>query len=195
MRKRDYPEYSCWLHMIQRCTNPKRNSFRNYGGRGIAVCEKWRNSFEAFRADVGPRPSAEHSLDRINNDGNYEPGNVRWATRKEQQANSRQAKTNIARFGVPLGELARQLGVSGKTIKRRADRGCDITQSLGFARTGLSVKRGESSPNAILTADAVRAIRKRCSSGESCSKVAREIGISNQTVSKIVRRKAWAHVL
>lgn len=74
--------------MRQRCSNPKARSFKNYGGRGIAVCKEWE-SFEVFAKDVGPRPSKNHSLDRINNDGNYEPGNVRWAIPIEQHGNKR----------------------------------------------------------------------------------------------------------
>jgi hypothetical protein len=72
--------------MIARCTNPKSVKWHRYGGRGIRVCERWRN-FAEFRADMGPRPSLEHQLDRINGDGNYEPGNCRWVTRSEQQRN------------------------------------------------------------------------------------------------------------
>lgn len=81
-------EYYAWISMKQRCTNPKRHNYKNYGGRGIVVCDRWRDSFINFLADVGERPGPEFSLDRINNDGNYEPGNVRWATRSQQQRNT-----------------------------------------------------------------------------------------------------------
>jgi hypothetical protein len=80
-------EYVAWSGMKQRCFNPKAYGFIYYGARGISVCERWRNNFEAFLADMGLKPSPEHSLDRIDNDGDYEPGNCRWATPKEQQAN------------------------------------------------------------------------------------------------------------
>ena len=74
--------------MIQRCVNPKSRYFSHYGGRGIKVCDRWRNSFEDFYADVGERPPGR-TLDRIDNDGDYEPLNVRWATPTEQTRNRR----------------------------------------------------------------------------------------------------------
>lgn len=89
--KHHEPEYAIWTAMKNRCGNPSDKAWKNYGGRGIRVCERWRNSYLAFISDVGRRPSPELSIDRINNDGNYEPGNVRWATREQQQANKRRA--------------------------------------------------------------------------------------------------------
>ncbi len=83
------PTYRSWQSMKERCLNPKTVGYHHYGGRGISVCGRWASSFEAFLADVGERPSLEYSLDRIDNSGNYEPGNCRWATRKEQSANKR----------------------------------------------------------------------------------------------------------
>lgn len=84
------PTYRTWESMIQRTTNPNRNRFRYYGGRGITVCEQWRD-FANFFADMGERPPGT-SIDRINNDGNYEPGNCRWATPKEQANNTRRSR-------------------------------------------------------------------------------------------------------
>lgn len=96
IRKKNFLEYSSWYSMIVRCTNPKNAGFKNYGGRGIKVCERWANSFENFLADMGKR-SQFKSLGRINNDGNYEPENCRWET-PAQQANNRRT-SNVNKIG------------------------------------------------------------------------------------------------
>ena len=80
------PTYQTWTGMIQRCTNPERKHWERYGGRGISVCTEWAASFESFLADMGERPEGT-SIDRIDGNGNYEPGNCRWATPAEQEAN------------------------------------------------------------------------------------------------------------
>jgi hypothetical protein len=85
---RPTPEYRAWQNMKQRCFNPKDVSYARYGGRGITVCQRWLDSFAAFLEDVGPRPDPSLSLDRIDADGHYEPGNVRWADRSTQARNT-----------------------------------------------------------------------------------------------------------
>ncbi|MGL5963432.1 MAG: hypothetical protein ACRCZ2_03400, partial [Fusobacteriaceae bacterium] len=87
------PEYRAWSGMIDRCERPSFSQFADYGGRGITVCAEWRRDFAAFLTHVGPRPSDKHSVDRIDNARGYEPGNVRWATKTEQNRNKRTSKT------------------------------------------------------------------------------------------------------
>lgn len=106
------PEYKAWINMRARCGNPTDQSWSAYGGRGITVCDRWRDSFEAFYADMGPRRSPSHSLDRIDNDGNYEPGNCRWATRTVQSQNRRSTRyVELNGEQVSLREACRRLGV------------------------------------------------------------------------------------
>lgn len=91
---RKTPEFEAWHAMKGRCLNPKNPAFRYYGGRGITICEEWKNDFLAFYNHIGERPDSKLSIDRINNDGNYEPGNVRWATAKQQANNTRRSIKN-----------------------------------------------------------------------------------------------------
>lgn len=97
-------EYKIWGGMVNRCHNPKNSSYPRYGARGVSVCEQWRR-FENFLADMGPRPSPLYSIDRYpNNDGNYEPGNCRWATAKEQVRNRRPfVQANARKTHCPKG--------------------------------------------------------------------------------------------
>jgi hypothetical protein len=110
--------YRSWANMIQRCTNPAKNQYHNYGGAGITVCDRWRD-FQNFLEDMGERPEG-CSIDRIDNTGNYEPGNCRWSTDKEQQRN-RNNTVYIKYRGkmVKLADLAEQGGVSASCMWNR----------------------------------------------------------------------------
>lgn len=84
--------YACWASMRQRCYNKNSTDYKHWGGRGITMCNRWRNSFTAFIEDMGPKPTQYHSLDRIDNEGNYKPSNCRWATDLQQARNTRAYK-------------------------------------------------------------------------------------------------------
>ena len=118
------PEYNAWERMIQRCTNLKCEGFENYGGRGIRVCLEWLQDFEAFYRDMGPRPSARHSIDRINVDGDYEPSNCKWATHKQQARNRRNNRFVLCNGRLMcLTEAAEVTGINRKTLSTRLSRG------------------------------------------------------------------------
>lgn len=112
--------HAIWCGIIQRCTNPNLKSYRLYGGRGIKVCKRWLDSFEDFLADMGERPDVGYGVDRIDGDGDYEPGNCRWATPKQ---NARNMSTNVfVEYGgerLCLAEWAERVGVTDGTIKYR----------------------------------------------------------------------------
>ena len=116
--------YKIWVGMIQRCENAKTPNYKDYGGRGINVCQRWRYSFELFHKDVGDRPSKQHTLDRICVNGNYEPSNVKWATRTEQQQNRRDSiKITISGQTATPSQWSKLAGVNKQTIITRYFRG------------------------------------------------------------------------
>lgn len=117
------PTYACWKSLRNRCANPNEQYYHLYGGRGITVCERWQ-SFENFLADMGERPSDKHSIDRIDNDGNYEPGNCRWATLTEQNNNNRR-NVLIEHNGriQTVAQWAEETGLSWSAIRKRLLRG------------------------------------------------------------------------
>jgi hypothetical protein len=127
----DTPEYRVWQHVITRCYNPNADKYEYYGGRGISVCARWRESFSAFLEDMGPRPSPKHQLDRKDNDGNYEKANCRWATRIEQ-ANNKRSNHLLTLDGrtQSVASWGRELGISGRTIITRLRRGWTVDRAL-----------------------------------------------------------------
>lgn len=113
------PEYNSWRAMMQRCTNPRDKFWHRYGGRGIRVCERW-HAFENFLADMGEKPSPKHSVDRVNNDGNYEPSNCRWASTTEQSGNTSAARlVEFQGRKMPLNEAARLSGIDRRNLYNR----------------------------------------------------------------------------
>jgi hypothetical protein len=117
-RGQESPEYTSWRSMKDRVLNPNHKDYAYYGGRGIKIHPPWIDSFEAFLAYVGPRPSSKHTLERINNDGNYEPGNVEWHTRKDQAENRRTTHRIPLPHGrvVSITRLSRELGLPDQKL-------------------------------------------------------------------------------
>lgn len=127
------PEYNSWVHMIQRCHNPNNKDYKNYGGRGIEVCDMWKDSFEAFLLMVGKRPTLKHTIERIDTNKGYEPGNVRWATRAEQNLNTRSnVRLTIDGETKTVSEWSKdeRCPVSMFTIYKRLDRGWDGSRAV-----------------------------------------------------------------
>ncbi len=116
-------EYNTWCHIKARCFNKKHMQFKDYGGRGITVCSEWKNSFIKFLNDIGKAPSSKHSIDRINNNGDYEPKNCKWSTYKEQNSNKR-TKRNVTINGITksLQDWCDEYHINRGTLKYRLDK-------------------------------------------------------------------------
>jgi hypothetical protein len=137
------PEYNSWASMKTRCLNANDKSYSHYGGRGISICPEWLNDFWKFYAYIGPRPTPKHTLDRINNSGHYEPGNVRWSTNKEQ-SNNRNSNRVIEYRGehLTMKQWAERIGIHYVSLRERLARGKTLDAILGPKRTtGKGVAR------------------------------------------------------
>lgn len=122
-------EYSSWKNAKHRCFSPKNPEYKNYGERGITMCDRWRRSFANFIADMGEKPSPRHQLDRFpNNDGNYEPGNCRWATPRENLMNTRRNIGTHCKNGHELagGNVRLSMGKAGVLLRR-----CQVCIKIG----------------------------------------------------------------
>ena len=172
------PEHTAWCRMRDRCINPKASNYKNYGGRGIAVCERWLHSFENFLADMGKKPSLAHSLDRIDPDGNYEPMNCRWGT-PEQQAQNRTNAVWIEWQGERLcrTEWSRRTGLTAASIAARLARGWLVEDALSTPKWAkqrdlATLSRGGRHKNAVLTNEQAEDLRCRWNAGEFSTKQA-----------------------
>lgn len=125
------PEYNAWSEMKQRCLNPQNHAFQNYGGRGIGVCDRWINSVENFIADMGPRPSSSHTLERRDVNGNYEPNNCYWAT-WAAQSNNKRVSLSFTHGGrtMTLKEWSNELGIGYTTLHYRLERGMSFEEAI-----------------------------------------------------------------
>ena len=179
MRVDDHPDFSVFSAMLTRCHTASTPNYGNYGGRGIKVCQRWRDGgFWVFLKDMGPRPTPGHSIDRYPDiNGDYTPENCRWATAKEQ-ANNRRTNKMIAYRGETktMKEWAEVLGINYRTLKARLRKGWTLEKAMA----------GVSFSNA-LSDEAVKQIE--AAKGTGVSNIARQFGISHSTVSRILSGK------
>lgn len=139
--KTSYPEYNNWRGMRERCSNKNHDHYSRYGGRGIKVCDRWSN-FYNFYEDMGQKPTPKHSLDRIDNNGNYEPSNCRWATQKEQLRNSSRVKLHTI-DGVEdtiTGHISRATDRSTSLVYKLMRSGLSLEQALKVPNDGIARK-------------------------------------------------------
>lgn len=134
MSKPEHPQHWAWIvwsGMRRRCYTVSDSAYNRYGGRGIKICDAWLESVRQFYADMGDRPTPKHTIERIDNNGNYEPGNCVWATRAEQTENQRSTKLlTFQGESLSISKWARRLGISRRTLSRRIASGWTVEQAL-----------------------------------------------------------------
>lgn len=186
--------YKTWHGMITRCHTPNDQAYHHYGARGIKVCDLWRESFEEFEWYVAQLPHFDekgYSLDRINNDRDYEPDNVQWATTKEQARNRRSNRLLTYNGKTQcLQDWARELGTGKNTLQGRLKAGWSVEDTLG------TPIRFQEPRNAVkLSEDDVRMIRREYAAGDvSQTRLGQKYGVQQTGISQIVLRKTWKHV-
>lgn len=176
------PSYMVWQSMRERCNNTESISYDRYGGRGISVCDRW-NDFSAFLADMGERPSLSHTIDRVNNDGNYEPGNCRWATAAEQATN-RSDNRMLTHDGKTMcvSEWAIAIGVPHYIIRNRLRIGWSVDRTLSVRPK----PRGSSLTDA--TRERIVSMIRR---GASVQDVAASVGRSLSAVYRTISSRTY----
>ena len=146
--------YAIWKALKKRCSNPSDHNWVRYGGRGISVCDRWNADFAAFLADMGECPPGR-SIDRIDNDGNYEPGNCRWATSNEQARNKSTTQyLNVDGDLLTIPDCADKFGVAKQTIKKRIARGIPASTAVKTNTQIFTAQRGRP-PRAVAVVEKV----------------------------------------
>jgi hypothetical protein len=185
-----HPLYQTWWSMIKRCHCKGAGPYQRYGAKGISVCDRWRKSFWDFVADVGPKPSPELSLDRFpSNQGNYEPGNVRWATAVEQQRNkckpsipprTPERLATVGKITMTVKKWSASLKVPRDLVRYRLKRGIPLS--------------GNPSPTRKLTANQVQRLFQLRAGGETSTALGRLFGITDVMVRMIISRECYSDV-
>lgn len=194
-RRRATPEYAAWGGIINRCENPHAANYADYGGRGIAVCERWRGSFEAFLEDMGKRPEgsgsesrAKFSIDRIDNDGNYEPGNVRWTTRTGQARNTRANRLTLDMAQEILGRV--EHGERESAIARRMGLPRSTVNNVISGACWSELPRPVSKFDRRIPATVIAEVLRRKALGEIPQHIARSVGLNHGSVRRVLLKHA-----
>jgi hypothetical protein len=181
--------YNSWKAMHSRCRD---FSNKNYGAKGIVVCERW-SDFRLFLEGMGERPDG-CTIDRIDPNGNYEPGNCRWATAKQQARNKRDSvKVVIGGTEMNLKDVSDMYGIPTTTIYRRHHQGLRGDELIS-KRNRLYLRAGSKSPNAKLSDDDVLRIKKLLNNGVRTTEIAKEFGVKQPTISDIKSGATWSHL-
>lgn len=195
--KRHSKVYNTWQHILNRCRNKRAKAYKNYGGRGIVVCDRWL-VFVNFYADMGDPPTATHSIERVNNDKGYSPDNCKWATRDEQANNTRRSrKVTLNGRTQTVVQWERELNIPRNRIYNRLRRGLSDADSLSlslFAYGPQNPLKGELVPVAKLTEVEARKILSYKNSGIRQRDVGLMFGVSQTTVCDIQRGRRWGHL-
>jgi len=179
-----HPLYEIWCAMRARCNNPKHISYKNYGGRGITVCDRW-NRFAMFLEDMGERPTPYHEIDRIDNDGNYTPENCRWATHLEQMQHTRKNRfIKINGEVKTIAQWARFLGIPKSRINCRLHSGMTIERAF-------SVEKFKQGSRKLSPEDVIKIRNDK----RSCLVLASIFGIAFQTVCKVRNRSRYKDIV
>ena len=190
--------YSAWTNMHTRCSNVKSKDYHRYGGRGICVCKKWA-SFKSFLLDMGEVKKGL-TLDRIDNNGNYEHGNCRWATRNEQARNTNFTHNLTDGAEVKcLTDWAVKIGICRSAIRFRLKNGWPVKEAVTTPKYGKArchyVRRGEDIKSARLNENLVCAIRKLYKRGVRGTFISMWLGFPKPTIFDVIWGKTWKHVL
>lgn len=179
--------YKTWSNMIARCEIPGASRYKNYGGRGIQVCDRWRKDFWSFVSDMGEKPSKNHSLDRIDVNGNYEPSNCQWATKSDQARNTRAARiVEIGGVKYHVAELQEKYGVDMRTISYRASKGWPFEKIVSKEK---HYNNDESQKKATQKHAEMKRSQTHCKNGHELT--SNNVYEHNGTRSCRACRKAW----
>ena len=185
--------FNIWATMKARCLNANKDSYHRYGGRGISVCDRWL-SFENFLEDMGERPE-DMSIERLDNDGNYEPSNCKWVTNHEQsrnKANNRWLEYQGERL--ILTDWSEKTGLSKQVIHRRLKAGWSVADTLAVKVNGRRGKKGSENSMAKLTEETVGQIKKLLLGSVPSKEIAKMYKLGESTISGIKHGHRWSHV-